>query len=210
MAEITGYIYPRFTMMTQPDNNHILITGRPGAGKTTAIRAIVEGLDPGHIVGFYCEARLVDGKRAGFVVKMLTGEQGLLAGPEVEGLPRFGSLREDGLPRLGVTFTFLNDVACPEVCRDAGRARLIVIDEIGPMQAVSPVFRDMVTRVLALSGPAVLASIAASDDDEWVATIRRAQKANVIAVDCANRSEVPGVVTQRLVALGVPARRPLR
>jgi nucleoside-triphosphatase len=160
-----------------------LCTGKPGVGKSTLVRAVAEALGPDRVSGFIsCEIR-ESGRRQGFGVQVLGGASGLLAGPDVVSDIRFGSLAANGHPRLGVTHTFLDDVACPVAT--ASRAPLLVVDEIGPMQATSPPFREMIESVLA--GQRRLLGTIATADDPWLSKIRDHEDVAVIELTKANR-----------------------
>jgi nucleoside-triphosphatase len=160
-----------------------LCTGKPGVGKSTLVRAVADALDP-HLVGGFvsCEIR-ANGRRQGFGIQVLGGESGLLAGPDVVSDIRFGSLAANGQPRLGVTHTFLDAVACPAVA--SSNAPLLVVDEIGPMQATSSPFRQVIESVLA--GPRRLLGTIAKADDPWLSDVRDHEDVAVIELTKANR-----------------------
>lgn len=161
-----------------------LCTGKPGVGKSTLVRAVAEMLDPDLVDGFVsCEIR-EHGRRQGFGIKLLGSEEsGLLAGPEVVSEIRFGSVGRDGRPRLGVTHEFLESVACPRV--EASKAPLLIIDEIGPMQATSARFRGMVESALAGEGQ-LLGTLAKAEDD-WLDAVRDHVDIAVIELSKSNR-----------------------
>lgn len=171
-----------------------LLTGKPGVGKSTAVRAIADRIAPSTKVGFVTSEIRVGGRRQGFQTVMLTGESGVLAAPDVESTIRFGSLNGDGLPRLGVSLSFLEDVACPVLDVPEGWGGTVVLDEIGPMQAASRVFRACVER-LADRGVQVVGSIAVSDDP-WISGLAGRPDVAIIALSKENRD----VVTAALAA----------
>jgi nucleoside-triphosphatase len=127
----------------------ILLTGRPGCGKTTLIKRIVNDL-PRRAGGFYTEEIRDRGTRAGFKIMTLDGKEGVLAHVDFKTCSRVGKYGLDlsALERIGVS-----------AVRQAIQARqLVVIDEIGPMEIRSPIFREAVNEALESELP-VLATI---------------------------------------------------
>lgn len=62
--------------------SHILITGLPGVGKTTLIRALAERLTTHQPAGFYTEEiRDAQGTREGFRLETLCGRRLVLSHP---------------------------------------------------------------------------------------------------------------------------------
>ena len=127
----------------------VLLTGRPGCGKTTLIKRIVNGLAlPAD--GFYTEEIRDGGMRTGFKIVTLDGEEVIFAHVDFktpEHLGKYG-LDLSALERIGVG-----------AVRQAVRAgRLVVIDEIGPMEIRSAIFRDAVNEAVDSEVP-VLATI---------------------------------------------------
>ena len=117
----------------------ILLTGRPGCGKTTLIKRVVNNL-PQRAGGFYTEEIRERGTRVGFKIVTLDGDEVVFAHVGLETTEHLGKYRLDlsALERVGV-----------KAIRDALRARqLVVIDEIGPMEIRSPMFRETVTEAL--------------------------------------------------------------
>lgn len=172
------------------------LTGPPGIGKSTAIRAICAGIDPDLRTGFYSSEKLVNGKREGFIIRLLSGEEGLLASPELDGEPRFGSIMADGRKRLGISLDFLNSVACPLILASSDKAKVIIIDEIGPMQASSLIFKSMVEDLL--SGNTILVASIALSDEEWICQVRRKINNRIIHLNETNRSYIPENLLQRI------------
>lgn len=128
---------------------NILITGRPGVGKTTLILRVLEGfgMDSG---GFYTRELREKGKRVGFELCTLEGKRGVLAHTDIKGHFRVG--------KYGVDLSGLEELGVKAVNRAIRNQSLIIIDEIGKMELYSTKFRQKVTEALNSSTP-VLATI---------------------------------------------------
>jgi len=61
----------------------LLLTGNPGVGKTTLIRALTERLEEVTCAGFYTEEKRQRGQRVGFRVITLDGQEETLHGSGV-------------------------------------------------------------------------------------------------------------------------------
>ena len=130
-------------------NQKVLLTGRPGCGKTTLVKRVVKNLSQ-PAAGFYTEEIRDRGVRVGFRLVTLDGDEGVLAHVDLETPERLG--------KYGLDLSALETVGVGAI-RDAVRARqLVVIDEIGPMEIRSAMFRDAVNEVLE-SDVALLATI---------------------------------------------------
>src|SRR5262249_18845799 len=57
----------------------LLLTGRPGVGKTTVIRAAASRLTGFHLVGFYTEEIRVGPVRHGFRLRTFGGQEAIIA-----------------------------------------------------------------------------------------------------------------------------------
>lgn len=130
---------------------NILLTGAPGVGKTTLLRAVLEKLNQ-PCGGFYTrELRDPQGRRSAFELVTLDGRTDLLAGLNLVSSPyRVG--------RYGVSLTALEALGVPAILAAVHAGQLVVIDEIGPMEFFSAPFNDAVRGALD-KAPAVLGTI---------------------------------------------------
>ena len=119
---------------------NLLLTGKPGVGKTTLVERVLESLRGRlRIAGFTTtEVRDSTGQRVGFRIVTVEGEQGELARKGLKSHVRVG--------RYGVNLEAFEKLALPELARRD--VDLILIDEIGKMECASGRFRRRVEDAL--------------------------------------------------------------
>jgi nucleoside-triphosphatase len=156
-----------------------LLTGSPGSGKTTAIQEILSHLscDAG---GFYTEEIREGSKRTGFALITLDGRSGVLAHIRIRGAPRIG--------KYGVDLSVMDGIAVDSLTRAMIDEDIVVIDEIGPMELLSRMFREVVMQVLE-SDVLVLGSIVKRRTD-FTDAIKRHPKVRVVEIDRTNREQI--------------------
>jgi len=119
---------------------NILLTGKPGTGKTSAIRSIVRELDPSSIAGFWSKEIREDGRRVGFAIETISGKLGTLAHVNLKQGPKVSKYR--------VNIDDIDSIICPELVMARESNRLIIIDEIAKMELFSEKFKNEVRRCL--------------------------------------------------------------
>lgn len=132
----------------------LLLTGEPGAGKTTTVIRAVRRLEGVSVRGFYTEkVRDEEGRRTGFELVAPDGARRTMASVEITGPPR--------VSRYGVDAEAVDRFTASELEAPAaeGVADLFVIDEIGKMECCSDRFVGAVERLLAGDVP-LLATVA--------------------------------------------------
>lgn len=166
---------------------NILLTGVPGVGKTTVMEKLAGLIESP--AGFVTSELREAGRRVGFTIRTFDGREGLLARREKSRGPRVGpyAVFLKGLDKLGV---------------DAIRAGIesgsvILVDEIGKMEAKSSAFRSAVTEALE-SGCDVVATLGVSEEP-FLREVRRRPDVSLVEVTRANRDRLPGEI---LAALG--------
>jgi nucleoside-triphosphatase len=130
-------------------SQRVLLTGRPGCGKTTLIKRVLDEL-PQCFGGFYTEEIRDHGSRVGFKVVALEGGEAVFAHGDFTTRERVG--------KYGLDLSALEAVGVNAIREAVEAERLIVIDEIGPMEIRSVVFRETVNDALGSELP-VLATI---------------------------------------------------
>jgi nucleoside-triphosphatase len=172
----------------------ILLTGAPGSGKTTLVRKVVELLPGVRASGFYTEEVRGRGGRTGFRVVALDGRTGPLATVGAGGGPRVG--------RYTVHVREFEAVALPQL-EPRPAIRLLVLDEIGKMECLSPAFVEAVRS--ALQGRVPLIGTVALAGGGLIAEAKRAAGVEVIAISRENRDRLPAELAARLRAVVAPA-----
>jgi len=132
---------------------NVLVTGRPGCGKTTLIEKIATGVGL-PAAGFLTREIRERGKRVGFLVETFDGKKGTLAHVNIQSQVSVG--------KYGVDLKVIEAMAVPSFLTGSADV-LVVVDEIGKMECYSPLFRQAVISVLDSPNP-VLASIAERGD----------------------------------------------
>jgi nucleoside-triphosphatase len=119
---------------------NLLITGKPGVGKTTLVERVLEQLRGSlRLAGFTtAEVRNPSGQRTGFRLLTVEGKQAELA--------RVGFRSSVHVGRYGVNLEAFERLALPEL--DRRDVDLVVIDEIGKMECASDRFCRAVEELL--------------------------------------------------------------
>lgn len=168
-----------------------LLTGRPGVGKTTCLKAALARvrLPAG---GFFTEEIRAGGRREGFALVTLAGERTILAHADRPGEPRVG--------KYGVDVAALDRVGVPAIRAAVRAGQLVVIDEIGKMEAASPAFRAVVEG--ALASPATVLGTILAGPHPWIDRIKRHPSITLIEVTLANRDTLPTRLEALLTGTG--------
>ncbi|MFH1864909.1 MAG: NTPase [Candidatus Eisenbacteria bacterium] len=169
---------------------NLLVTGRPGIGKTTLIGRVLDALDV-DVGGFYTAEILEDGSRVGFSIVGLHGDSGVLAHVDHESSFRVGKygVNPEDLERVGV-----------RSIRDAiERSRLVVMDEIGRMELCSPAFQEAVGN--ALDSPKPVLGTLQDRKNVFLDSIRARPDVEVTRVSAGNRESLVPVLRDRVLEL---------
>jgi nucleoside-triphosphatase len=167
----------------------VLLTGRPGCGKTTLVRRVVKEMAQS-AGGFYTEEIRKNRERVGFKVVTLDGKEGVFAHVNFKTQQRLG--------KYGLDLATLETIGI-EAVRKAVRAReLTVIDEIGPMEIRSAIFRDVVNEALNSRAP-LLGTITARPFP-FTDVIKKRRDVTLIEVREDNREQLVSELSDRFRA----------
>jgi nucleoside-triphosphatase len=169
--------------------HNLLLTGRPGVGKSTVIQ---EALQRSQVraAGFFTQELREGGRRAGFGITTLDGQQGVLAHVSIPGPPK--------VSRYGVNVADIREVAVAALERALREADLIVCDEIARMELMCPEFAPMVRRCLDSAAP--LLGAIQQRRDPFLDEVRSRQDVRMLEVTAGNREALVDEVVQWIAA----------
>jgi nucleoside-triphosphatase len=128
----------------------IVITGRPGVGKTTLIESVILAL-PIPVGGMITKEIRKCGHRVGFsIIDLATRVEGVLAHIHQAEGPKIGRYR--------VNLDDLVNIGIRAIDRAREEGKLVVIDEIGPMEITSPGFIPAVEQVIRSDNPFIIST----------------------------------------------------
>ncbi|MHC4664157.1 MAG: NTPase [Planctomycetota bacterium] len=170
---------------------NILITGRPGIGKTTAIKRLSKLIV--NVAGGFITEEIREGtKRRGFSVRdLVTGQSGQLAHAAFDSPHVVGRYRVDleSFEEVGVT-----------ALRDSlQRDGVILVDEIGKMELFSLDFRECFKECLDSEHP-VVATIMLKNEP-YADAVKRRGDVELFTLDLATRDTLPNRIQNLLKAI---------
>jgi nucleoside-triphosphatase len=171
----------------------ILLTGRPGIGKTTIIKQIADRLGDS-AGGFYTAEIREGGRRLGFKILTLDGREGILSHVDIERSPR--------VSKYGVNLRDLEEIGVVALRNAVARAQWVVVDEIGKMELFSKAFRDAIVE--AIESDSVVVGTVMSSRNEWVDRVKDLPQVTVLEVTTSNRDEMAQRVIDLLHASSSP------
>lgn len=167
----------------------LLLTGRPGIGKTTVIQKVVAVLGP-RAGGFYTEEIRGPGGRKGFRLVTLDGEETIIAHVDLKGggRPRVG--------RYGVDVEAIERVGVAALQRAMAEGRIVVVDEIGKMELFCGPFKDAVLQ--AVGGPHTVLATVMAHPNPWADALKALPVVTLWEVTEKNRDRLPEQVLRWL------------
>lgn len=171
---------------------HIILTGKPGVGKTSVIKKIIPILG-GEAGGFFTEEIKEMDRRMGFRIVTLDGEDGVLAHVDCSSNFKVGKYRVD--------LDSFERVAIPAMENAIKNKSIIVVDEIGKMELFSMKFKELVKTIL--EGEKPLLGVVKEEDDAFTAAIKKRGDVTLIPVNYENRESLAGKVLEMLKTINM-------
>lgn len=166
-----------------------MITGRPGVGKTTVLKRILEHLEV-ETGGFYTQELRENRKRVGFELVTLSGEREVMAHVDIGGSPKVG--------KYGVDLRVIEDLGVREVRRALEQCQLVVIDEVGKMELFSQEFEGVV--VSALDSPKAVLATVGLGTTHFTKKVKRRADVEIYEIDPQNRERIWRTILSRIVS----------
>ena len=167
----------------------VLLTGRPGCGKTTLVRRVVKEVAQS-VGGFYTEEIRKHRERVGFKIVTLDGKEGMFAHVNFKTQQRLG--------KYGLDLSPLETISIEAVRKAVREREVTVIDEIGPMEIRSAIFRDVVNEALNSRAP-LLATITARPFP-FTDAIKKRRDVTLIEVCVDNREQLVSQLLDQFTA----------
>jgi len=179
------------------DTRAWVVTGDPGIGKSTLMRRVVNEVKTGGYLvgGFTTQDIRSHGSRTGFeIYDLSTGRRGVLASTTLRVGPKIG--------RYKVNLVDLSGIATKSILESLSIADLIVYDELGPMELLSPEFRRAVKTMIDSDRP-IFCSIHKKLADPLITDLRNILSSELYLVDLSNRELlVPQISRSIIQSLG--------
>ncbi|MBP7689817.1 MAG: AAA family ATPase [Thermoflexales bacterium] len=155
----------------------LILSGTPGIGKTTLIKAVIKELGD-QAGGFFSEEILGPGGRKGYKLVTLDGQWGIMAHADFKSKSNFG--------RFGVETHIIDKLGAGAINAALTDKPIVVIDEIGKITMFSSQFQS--AAVKAVGSPKVVLATAMSDNHPWLMALKAFPGVTVWEVTKKNRS----------------------
>ena len=170
----------------------VFITGLPGVGKTTVLLKAAEALrGSGYKVGGMLSREVREqGTRVGFeIVDFATGRRGWLAHVNQPVGPQVSKYR--------VNLHDLNTIGANAIRNAVADAQIVIVDEIGPMELFSSVFKETIIQAVNSSKP-LLGTIHHRARDPLIDSIKARDDAEIITVNYENRTHLHNLLIDKI------------
>ncbi len=168
------------------------MTGPPGIGKTSVLRRAVTELKNRDydVGGMICREVHEGGLRVGFeIMDLSTGQRGWLAHVNQPTGPKIGKYR--------VNLTDLDVIGAGSILDALQNADILAVDEIGPMELLSPAFSKALLKAVASSKP-ILGTIHYKLSNSLVDSIKMREDTEIFKVTYDNRENLHNLIANKI------------
>jgi nucleoside-triphosphatase len=165
---------------------NILLTGPPRCGKSTVIERLVRQIKR-PVRGFFTREIREEGKRVGFAIISLDGQEGVPAHEDSPSSARVG--------KYGVNLDQLEKIAVPSII-PTNPEHIVIVDEIGKMECLSPLFRETLLETLDSPNP-VIGSITLKGTP-FIAQVKERKDIILVTVLEKNRDSIPACLLEKI------------
>jgi nucleoside-triphosphatase THEP1 len=179
--EVYSLYKKQFDNMWKQSIKCILITGRPGIGKSTILSNVVNELSKksktNNVAGFITHADVdANGNRIGFVTKTINNQHS-------------GSFAVKGADQYILNEKTMTDIIIPTLEAGIKTSNLLIIDEIGPLQFQNARFRELIDLALNTPTLSILGSVSLIETHKDVTGIHNHYRTGIIEVNINNRTK---------------------
>jgi nucleoside-triphosphatase len=171
----------------------LLLTGKPGVGKTTVLMKAVSALkEKGYRVGGIISREVREGEtRMGFeILDLSSGRRGWLARMNKGHGPQVGKYR--------VNIKNLDAIGADAIADALEICDIIAIDEIGPMELFSEGFKQATRKALESRKP-VLAVVHWKARDRLINEAKNRDDSEIFTVTYENRDKLPEAIVEKTI-----------
>ena len=162
-------------------SNIILLTGKPRAGKTTALKTIINMIGKNRCGGFYTEEVREDGNRIGFDCVSLNGEVSRISDINFESDKKVG--------RYSVNVENFEKISLDAIDFAIKNKEVVIVDEIGPMQLLSAKFKKELEKLF--KAKKIVVGTIFFDSYPIVDDIKKNLEVRLITITNDNRDDIP-------------------
>ncbi len=168
------------------------MTGPPGIGKTNVLRRAVQELKNRDydVGGMICREVREGGLRVGFeIMDLSTGQRGWLAHVNQPTGPKIGKYR--------VNLIDLDVMGAGSILDALQNADILAVDEIGPMELLSPAFSNALLKAVESSKP-LLGTIHYRLSNSLVDSIKMREDTEIFKVTYNNRENLHTLIANKI------------
>jgi nucleoside-triphosphatase len=170
----------------------ILVTGRPGIGKTSILRRTVNELKSRNyaVGGMICREVREGGVRVGFEIMDLSTEtRGWLAHVNQPTGPKIG--------KYHVNLIDLEVIGVGAILDALQNADVLAVDELGPMEFFSAAFSKALVKAVESSKP-MMGTIHYGLENPIIDSIKKREETEIFKVTYKNRADLHNVIANKI------------